>query len=115
MPWQKKNKIKPVKLGESIILKLRNQKRSNEELEIMISGLSLEELIWLKLELSAKIFANNKFYGFPLYHSFPKIAKDALVNFAVFATSSKREAARFLGINQAYLEEILKKFKVRHE
>ena len=114
MPFQKKIKYR-TRFGESIILKLREEKRSSEEFEIYLSQLSLEELIGLKLELSAKMFANNKFYGFPLWKAMPKIVKDALLNFALRATSSQREAAIFLGIDQSHLTQMIKKFKIDME
>lgn len=111
MTWTKKNS--PRKYGKSIIKKLREENRSSEEFEIFISQLSLEELLNLKLELSARLFANNKFYGFPLWHSMPDIMKDALINFALYATSSQREASRFLGITIKSLKQNIGKFKIK--
>lgn len=101
------------KQGKSIIKQLREEGRSSEEFEILVSRLTFEELIWLKLELSAKLFAKNKFYGFPLWHTLPNICKDALINFAVFATSSKRDAARFLGVNEESIYKLVRKFNVK--
>jgi len=110
--WQRKPR-KPNKLGKSIINKLREEGRSSEEFEILVGRLTFEELIWLKLELSAKLFAKHKFYGFPLWHTLPKITKDALINFAIFATTSKREAARFLGVNEEYINDLVKKYDIK--
>ncbi len=114
MTWTKLNPPKKnlPKQSQSIIKKLRAENRSNDEFEIFVSQLTLEELIWLKLELSAKLFADNKFYGFPLWHSFPNIVRESLIKFAIFATSTKPEAARFLGVNVHYLEKIIKKFNI---
>lgn len=111
MSFPKKQK-NPNKIGKSIIKLLREQNRSNEEFEILVSRLTLEELIWLKLELSAKLFANNKFYGFTLWSTMPKIIKTSLINFALFSTSTKVEAARFLGITEERLYEITKQNKL---
>ncbi len=112
---EKNDKKKKPKIGKSIIKKLREEQRSSEEFEILVNRLTLEELIWLKLELSAKLFAKNKFYGFPFLHTLPKITKDALINFAVFATSSKREAARFLGVNEDYIISLCKEYNINKD
>src|SRR5689334_13378397 len=99
MSWKPKiKKTNQKRIGKSIIKKLRSENKSSEDFEILVNKLTLEELICLKLELGAKQFTNNKMFGFPLWYSFPKITKEAILNFALYATSSKKEAARFLGI-----------------
>lgn len=99
--------------SSSIIKKLREEQKSNEEFEIMINRLTLEELIWLKLELTAKLFANNKFYGFPLWKMIPIVAREALLNFALYSTSSKKDAARFLDMNIVTIEKCIDKFDIK--
>ncbi len=112
MFWRRKPK-KPNKPANSIIQKLREESRSNEEFEMMISRLSLEELIWIKLEQSARIMANNKLYSFPLWFVFPLICKEALLNFAVYSTSSYIEASRFLGLTEERFLKERKKFGIK--
>lgn len=76
----------------------------------MLHNLSLEEIIIAKLEITSKSVAKGKFYGLPLLHAQKFIFRDALIRFALSATSSLREASRFLGINEVYLNQILLKY-----
>ena len=93
----------------SISQKLRKDGRSSEEFEILFSNLSLEEVIGLKLELASKHF-NGKLYGVPIWYSIPNIVRDAVLKYALSATKSKREAARFLGLNETTMKKSLKKY-----
>ena len=43
----------------SLIKKLREEKRSNEEFEVMLKHLTLEEIFFLRLELEDESFKNN--------------------------------------------------------
>ena len=43
----------------SLIKKLREQKRSNEEFEVMLKHLTLEEVFFLRLELEDESFKNK--------------------------------------------------------
>lgn len=99
-------------LHYSIINKLRKDGKSSEEFEIILNNLSLEEVIGLKLELSSKYGLNGKMYGTPIWSSLKNIIKDAVLKYAVSATRSKREAARFLGIQESGLHILLKKYEV---
>lgn len=96
----------------SISNKLRKNGKTSEEFEMIFNGLSLEEVIALKLELASKSSFNGKLYGLPLWHSIPSIVKDAMLKYALSATRSKREAARFLGLNEFSLKMLIKKYKV---
>ena len=96
----------------SISNKLRKDGKTSEEFEMIFNGLSLEEVIALKLELASKSSFNGKLYGLPLWYSIPSIVKDAMLKYALSATRSKREAARFLGLNQFSLKMLIKKYKV---
>lgn len=96
----------------SISNKLRKDGKTSEEFEMIFNGLSLEEVIALKLELASKSSFNGKLYGLPLWYSIPSIVKDAMLKYALSATRSKREAARFLGLNEFSLKMLIKKYKV---
>lgn len=96
----------------SISNKLRKNGKTSEEFEMIFNGLSLEEVIALKLELASKSSFNGKLYGLPLWYSIPSIVKDAMLKYALSATRSKREAARFLGLNEFSLKMLIKKYKV---
>ena len=95
----------------SVINNLRKEKRSSEEFEIILNALSLEEVIALKLELSAKSAFKGKLYGIPLWSSMVAIVHDALLKYALSATKTKKETARFLGINETELHKRLVRFQ----
>ena len=46
----------------SLIKKLREEKRSNEEFEVMLKHLTLEEIFFLRLELEDESFKNKCAY-----------------------------------------------------
>jgi len=94
----------------SISKKLQKDKRTTDEFEIMINSLTLEEVIALKLELSTRSL-RGKFYGFPIWKSLPELTRDAVLKYALSATRSKKEAARFLGITISELNKNLKQFE----
>ena len=95
----------------SLSKKLREEGKSNEELEVYLSNLSLEEVVGLKLEVATRDLMKGKFYGFSVWQSLKYIISDAVLKFALSATSSKREAARFLGIQEKTLIELVKKYQ----
>ena len=88
---------------------LKSEGRSSDEFESRLSNLSLEEVIGLKLELSTKEL-KGKLYGFPVWHSLPDIIKDALLKYALSATKTKGEAARFLGISPENFYRLCKRY-----
>ena len=94
----------------SISKKLQKDNRTTDEFEIMINSLTLEEVIALKLELSTRSL-RGKFYGFPIWKSLPELTRDAVLKYALSATRSKKEAARFLGISVSELNKNLKIYK----
>jgi len=96
----------------SISNKLRKNGKSSEEFEIIFNNLSLEEVIGLKLELASKSAFNGKLYGVPLWYSIPTIVKDAVLKYALSATRSKREAARFLGLNELAMKKNINRYKI---
>ena len=63
----------------------------------MLNQLTLEEIIALKLELISKSI-NGKLYGFNLWNNITRIAKEALLLFAVSATTNTVEAQTLLGV-----------------
>tara|TARA_R110000824_G_scaffold85755_1_gene212814 strand:- start:163 stop:534 length:372 start_codon:yes stop_codon:yes gene_type:complete len=108
----KKNKNSGKNLYYSLSNKLRKEGKSSEEFEILFNNLSLEEVIGLKLELASKFGLRGKMYGLPIWYSLRTIVKDAVLKYAVSATRSKREAARFLGLHEQSLNTLLRKHKV---
>ena len=108
MTWNKK-KIKGKNERYSLMKKLREENKSTEEFEIMLNCLSLEEIIGLKLELASKVFG-GKSYGLPIWKSMKEIVQDAVLKYALSACKTKREAARFLGINLDHFKKLIKKY-----
>jgi len=96
----------------SLSKKLKRENRSSEEFEILLNNLSLEEVIGLKLELASRFGLNGKLYGLPIWNSIRVIVKDAVLKFAVSATRSKKEAARFLGLNEKTFLLLVRKHKI---
>ena len=95
----------------SLLRKLRREGRINEEFEVFIGSLTLEEVIALKLELSVKT-QGSPLYGLPLLSSMHNIVQDAVLKFAISTTQTSSEAARFLGLDQAQLLPLIKKFRI---
>jgi|TARA_Y100000310_G_scaffold198778_1_gene198750 hypothetical protein len=93
--------------NKSIILKLCLQ----DDLLVNINKLSLEDLIAIKLELSANSI-NNRLYGFDLWRQSNKIIKEALLKFAISTTNSKKDAARFLGLTYLEFKRVITKYNV---
>ena len=98
-------------MSYSVRRKLRKKEKINNNFENILSSLSLEEIIALKLELSAKN-VRGKLYGYPIWNTSTYIIKDSLIKFALSATNSHREAANMLGITISELKRFIKKYKV---
>lgn len=94
--------------NKSTILKLCLQ----DDLLININKLSLEDLIAIKLELSANNI-NNRLYGFDLWKQTGNIVKEALLKFAISTTNSKKDAARFLGLTYAEFRRVQNTYNVK--
>jgi hypothetical protein len=94
--------------------KLRSQEKSNEAFEIMLSALTLEEIIGLKLECSSRL-TGGKIYGFNLWSKVVDITKEALYNAVISITKTNKEATRILGINEQTFKGLKKKYKIREE
>lgn len=107
MTWKKKKKNGKNRYY-SVAKELKKKKKITPQFEIMLNSLTLEEVIALKLELAAKA-AGGFLYGIPIWRSLRRIVNDAVLKFALSATASKVEAARFLGIDlsdfQGYMKE----------
>ena len=112
MPWKKKLREYKGRNNEySLRKKLKKEKKITDDFEIMLSTLTLEEIIGLRLEL-ASLYINNKLYNFPIYKSIKYITKEACLRFALSATRTYGDAASFLGMNESDLRKEIKKFKI---
>jgi DNA-binding protein Fis len=74
--------------------------------------MTLEDLIAVKLELSAR-YINNKLYAFNLLSNTNRLVKEAIIKFAISATQSKMDAARFLGIDYEGLRKLVNEYDLQ--
>ena len=95
----------------SLIKKLREEKRSCEEFEVMLKHLTLEEVFFLRLELENETF-KNKLSGYKLYFVIKEVITEGLLKFALDLKGTKRGASRFLGIDIDTLEKQMFKYKI---
>ena len=80
----------------------------------MLSALTMEEIIGLKLECSSRL-AGGKLYGFNLWSNTVDIVKEALYNAVISITNTNKEAARVLGINEQTFKGLKRKYNIREE
>ena len=115
MTWKRK-KRKKRKYGKrvqySVIAKLQDEGKLGEQFCINLNQLSLEDLIAVKLELAAKSSGGN-IYGIPIWYSIVDITRDACLRFALSATRTKMEAARFLGMHVSNFDMYIKKYGIK--
>lgn len=112
MSWiQKRSKYKPIKRKNySVIALMERQGRINDQFQLIMNNLTLEDVIAIKLELAGKAAGGN-IYGIPVWFFITDIVRDACIKFALSATRTKKEAARFLGLDEGTFEKYLRKFK----
>ena len=94
-----------------MIQKLLTEEKISEKFLLDLNELSLEEIIALKLEVSAKS-SGGTIFGVPIWNSLRDICRDATLKFAVSAARTKAEAATFLGISIHTLKDYLKKYEI---
>jgi len=111
MSWKKQRSLQGKNRYYSLSKKLRRENKSNDEFEVMISQLTLEELIGLKLELASKVL-DGRLFGLPVWNSMHSIVQDAMLKWVYSASRTKGEAMRFLGLQQAHFISLIRKYKV---
>jgi|TARA_R110000796_G_scaffold212400_1_gene328511 hypothetical protein len=82
----------------SILKNLRTQKRISKDVEALIANLTVEELVYLKLEISAKAM-NGEPYGFKIWFVLPDMIKTGLIDFTKQHFNTNSSASRFLGVD----------------
>ena len=109
MPWARKlhrtipKRYEGTTRGYSVSNRLKKENKVTDEFEMMLSNLTLEEVIALRLELASKT-VGYMMYGLPLWGSLHNITKDAVLSYVVSASRSRKEAARVLGIDRIKLQ-----------
>ena len=86
-------------------------KINNKDFESILNRLTIEELIFAKLELSSK-YLNNKLYGYPLFKNINQITKESLVRFSLRFCNSQRKAAALLGLSVSEMKSYIKKYNL---
>ena len=86
----------------------------SNELLVLISSLTLEDLIAIKIELSS-LHLKNRLFGLDIWKKIDYITKEALMRVGISCTKSNSEAARFLGITLSDYRINLKKFNMYKE
>jgi len=93
----------------TFISELKKEGRINEEVLNVVSDLTLEELISVKLELSANML-NGKLYNFPIWYNLPYIVRESLLNFVNRNCKTKMDMSNTLGIPYEQFIQIYKKY-----
>ena len=113
--WVKKNKeFKGKNYYYSLKNKLKNEKKINDNFEVIINNLTLEEIIGLKLELSS-IYINNRLYNLPIWNSMNSICREAVLKYSLSACRTIKDAASLMGISENDFRKELKKFQIKME
>jgi len=97
--------------NKSIINKLTHEGIVSQDLLVLINNLTLEDLIAIKLELSCAL-VKNKLYGIDFWSNSCYIIREALLKFAISASRSKKDAARFLGLDLREFNTQYKKYNI---
>jgi hypothetical protein len=93
----------------SFISRLRNEGRINESFINTVSDLTLEELIGVKIEIAARMF-KGKLYNLPLWFTFPRIVREALLDVAIHSCKTKADMSNLLGITTDKFNDLLKTY-----
>jgi len=109
---KKSQKSSLTRRNKSVIFKLTNEGYLDNTVLVNINNITLEDLIAIKLELAIKQ-VNNRLYGFDIWRRSGYIIQEALLKFAISATQSKMDAARFLGINYLEFKKLIKKYELQ--
>ena len=108
----KSQKSSLTRRNKSVIFKLTNEGYLDNTVLVNINNITLEDLIAIKLELAIKQ-VNNRLYGFDIWRRSGYIIREALLKFAISATQSKMDAARFLGVNYLEFKKLIKKYELQ--
>lgn len=96
---------------KSVRIKLEEEGLINNELLVLIATLSLEDLIALKLEIACGE-VRNRLHGFDIWRNLKPIVQESVLKFAISTRKSKKDAARFLGLNYLEFKKLLTKYSI---
>lgn len=112
LKWTNKIRVNPKQriTNFSISKKLKEEQRLTKEAEIVLNNLSLEEIIGLKLELSARSFGTMCF-GMPILASLKNIVEDATIKYVWCMAGSNKEKFSFLGVSPLKYYKLIYKYQ----
>tara|TARA_B100000287_G_C20396149_1_gene687731 strand:- start:22 stop:387 length:366 start_codon:yes stop_codon:yes gene_type:complete len=114
--WPKRKRRSSRKNKESefysISNKLKSEEKIDDRFEVILSSLTLEEIIGLRLELAAKA-VNHNLYGLQVWKNIPNLTKEAVLRYVYSASRTNGEAASFLGISREEFRKYLKRFNIK--
>lgn len=90
---------------------LLEQKKINKDFINRIKLLTIEELLYLKLD-SLATSLKGKVFGFPIYKFMSDICREAMVIYALSSTKNKRDACLVLGMDMMHLNNLIKKYNI---
>ena len=93
------------------ILKDIEKRFEIKDFELILSSLTLEEIITAKLELSSRGL-NGKLFGFPIFKNINQITKESLVRFALRFCNSQKQAAALLGLSVTEFKSYIRKYNL---
>ena len=108
----KKSKYKSINENYNLKDKLLSEKKINTDFLNKLQFLTIEDLIYLKLE-SACDLLNGKLYNFPLLKFSSDITKEACLKYALSSTSTKKQAAMILSVSKSELNRLIKLYNIR--
>ena len=110
MVWKNKKKKSTKYENYSIVNKLKSDGKLTTQTINNINNISLEDLIAIKLELTTR-YTCGKFYGMPVWRITRHTIIDALLKTGLSIAKTKKEAARFLGVDYMDFNRYIKKYK----
>ena len=114
MSWNAKKESTGTNKNYSVIKILRREGKINKNFLSTLDNVTIEELIAIKLELSARA-AGGYLYGFPLISSIEHMVKEGIYRFALSCTKSKKEAARCIGLTPREFRHRMKKYDIQND
>lgn len=90
----------------SLTEELKESKRIDDQFIHIIDGLSLEDLMLLKIESASK-YVRGKLYGMKFYFNLVPIMRAALLRYCNKKFNKTAHAANFLGLTQKKYEILL--------
>ena len=97
---------------DSVSQKLKKRKKITDAFEVMLNGLTMEELISLKIEMIARGI-NGKYYGYKLFTAMSWIAKEAVLVYAYMNSKTSWEGAALLGMTTKEYAGKLAKYNIK--